>query len=211
MNDTEFSSMNARIKRLERHNLILKIIGFAGLLFLAFNFGTGKNSVEETQIKAQKFVLMDEQGKECGYLGYDNEWKSPRLFLTDCGTNRERIDLNVRNYIPALILRGAASTAILQGGSEDKQAILSLQADYAGATSLQSGSRQSTPQLLLDGKEKGVVQLFADGEFFKIYDNDKNRRRFSIKKNEEDAVALYFFDKAGKENYRVPAKPSETR
>lgn len=202
-----------RVEKLERQNLILKVIGSAVLLFAAYSFGSNQNFgfKDNTTITAQKFAIVNDKGKECGYLGYDAETQNPKLFFTDCGTDNERITLSTNKYVPALRLGGVGSTAILQGGTEkpqngnwNSQAILQLWADYAGSASISSGDQQSAPQMLLDGKKKGSVQLFADGDFFKIYD-DGNKKRFSVRKTDRDAISLFFFDKDGKETHRFPA------
>jgi hypothetical protein len=63
MNDETFSSVDARIARLERQNLILKIVGFGALLFVAFNFGVGKKQLKKHKSKRKNLCWLTRRAK----------------------------------------------------------------------------------------------------------------------------------------------------
>jgi hypothetical protein len=214
MNDETFSSVDARIARLERQNLILKIVGFGALLFVAFNFGVGKKAVEETQIKAQKFVLVDAQGKECGYLGYDAESRNPRLSLKQCGGSNEQISLRYDNNSPMIMLDAGLPRATLKADREQKMSILYLEGQQgspggsSGVARISSGSTATAPQFYLEGREKGRVDIWGNSRQSLRIQDDGSLTRFLINKTNPESIALRFYDKTGtRETFKVPPTP----
>lgn len=200
----------ARIERLERQNLILKIIGLTGLFILSALFVVNTTSARGSQVVAQKFIITDDNGKECGYLGFDPTTKNPRLSLKQCNGSMEQIGLLIEKDSASLRLDALGlPTAFMTANRAEGMAKLELngQAGSPGGSSgvayLSSGSTAVPPQFFLEGREKGRVDIWGGRHYFRVQDSS-SLTRFLIDKLSTDDVALHFYDKNGAETHHVP-------
>ena len=218
MNDVAVSNLNARIEWLERQNLILKIIGLVVVFVFVLAFVIPKTNANDSEVAAQRFTLLSPDGKKCGYLGYDQETKNPRLSLGECGGSQEMIGLIIEKDSSSLVLDVFGfPRALLQTNRRQGNAILGLYGQpvsdgASGAAYMSSGNNQSAPQLFLDGREKGRLDLFINSKDYFRFSDDKAKTRFVINKPQNDNVALRFYDKTGaNEIYRVTPKLSKSK
>ena len=109
--ETELRAINERLARLERQNRTLKRIGASALAVLGAALLLGQAATPSRQssgrtVEAERFVLLDRNGKPSAMLGL-LEGGSGLILVDDKGINRCRLSLNKDG--PALTLCDEAS------------------------------------------------------------------------------------------------------
>ncbi len=114
-------SVEERLERLERQNKWMRRLGAVGVALVAtvILMGQGKASQPAKVVVAEKFVLMDSDGKTWGEWGTDRGLV--RLLLRDQeGHDLVRLSANEEGTIAALVLmdKGGTNRVELGGGIE---------------------------------------------------------------------------------------------
>lgn len=216
MENEVFSEIEAKIKKLERQNIFLKIFGLIIVLVFGFAFVSHNTTAQQTEITAQKFKIVSPDGKNCGFLGFDPKSKNAQLSMTLCGGTNPEVKLFVDENNAVLNLNVGNPMAILQATRKSGMSSLQLQSEPGtpggtyGVSIMESGNKAVPPHLILDGRDKGRMEFFLNSNYLKVED-DGRKTRMAIFKPHNDNLAIQFYSKFGIPNHTVSPEASKKK
>jgi hypothetical protein len=214
MQEANMALLESRLERLERQNRNWKICLLSLLLIGGCLFIAAASSPKPKQIVAQRFVLVDDRGTECGYMGFDSS-NNPSVSLKQCYPGAlDQVKLFVAKETSTLWLDSLGRPTIsLSTSRQRNDASLLMSGEMAGTRgseiNLSTGSRIVTPHFSMDGKGgRGRIDIDSAGTtstlpYLQIADSDQ-KDRFGIRKTNDGGVTQVFKDKNGREVYRIP-------
>jgi len=163
---TRLAALESRLYALERRNRRTHL-RYGALLAILAALGLAAATVQDLpEVKAKKFVLVDEKGRTCAVLGTDDQ-KHPELAFYDT-TGKKRLGLGVKNGDAFVVLydlleRSRCGMSVDAGS----QPHVLLQDEHQKPRLHLSLNYESAPNVLLFGKEGAIEAGFgflADGK-----------------------------------------------
>ncbi len=187
-----------RLTRLERKNrwltLALLFMGVAATLVVTA--GMQRTEAVPEVVKARRFLLVDENGKERAGLGMDKD--GPFLDLRD-ENGKERARLGLAKAFSGLVLSSENGSAVALAAGNDMQALTFMGENGKQRAVLMTLKDGHAGLAVLDENEKPRARLVVDkdGPALNLLDeNDKIRAALQLPK---DGPSLNLSDENGKQ------------
>jgi hypothetical protein len=146
--DTDVTTIQARIEKLERANRRLQLAGVAVLILAAAGLLSANRHSKSEIIEARQFLLRDARGQARGGLIVTAE--GPALELYDA-SQKLRLNLSISGDMPNLTLKDGNGTGVL------------VLADVPAGPGLMLYDRLGNPRVQLDVAKSGP-RLFLEDE-----------------------------------------------
>lgn len=157
--DNSIDVLIKRMDKLEKQNKLFKIVGI-GSVILLFAFIV-YSIIPISQIKAQRFIICDNQGKECGWLGVEKNL--PKLVfeheLSKTTIEDQRLMFQHGEFGPFLVITIDGINAFNNDKKDALQGFMLTLSD------------DGSPYLSLGGKD---ARIDIDGKSFGISLNTKD-------------------------------------
>jgi hypothetical protein len=148
------------------------------MVFCAFGISPARDCMTVKEVRADRFVVVDENGKERAVLGSGGKW-GPSLSLLD--ENGEcRASLNLLGGVPSLTVSDSLRGVTLYVGQDEVGLTLVDHQKRTDRAQLTLGN--AGPALTLadeNGKARAVMAVIKDGPALTLYD-EKGRCRATV-------------------------------
>jgi hypothetical protein len=127
MDGPELNTLVKRLERIERRQRVTVAAWVLSVVTLAvLGVGVQRAASQDSVIRAQRFVLVDDSGKTRAILGLDNTGSSG-LWLKDVsGTDRVQIGYGGESNLPGLWIYDASRKTVARLGVDDNGGLLRI-------------------------------------------------------------------------------------